>query len=109
MVSALQSLQSRIEASTGADRDLDEAIENILNGPSDNPPDYTANVVRCLELIKAKLPEWHWHIGRSATGLMPYVSLSKDKLNVSAEGTTVPLVLLTAIVKALIKQNPKQF
>ena len=107
MVSALQSLQARIEAGTGADRDLDAAIENSLIGPSENPPEYTANVDRCLELIQAKLPNWHWHIGRSATGLMPYVSLSHGKLMVSAEGTTVPLVLLTAIVKALIKQNQK--
>ena len=107
MLSALQSLQVRIESAKGADRDLDAEIEIILNGPSDDPPDYTASVDRCLDLLHAKLPNWHWHLGRDATGLMPYASISHDKLIASADGTTVPLVVLTAIIKALIEQNQK--
>ena len=105
MLSALQSLQVRIESAKGADRDLDAEIEIILNGPSDDPPDYTASVDRCLDLLHAKLPNWHWHLGRDVVGMMPYANLSNGKKTVSAEGTTVPLVLLTTIVKALISQK----
>ena len=103
----MQSLQVHIASARGADRDLDAEIEKVLNGQSQNAPDYTASVDRCLDLLHAKLPNWHWHLGRDATGLMPYASISHDKLIASADGTTVPLVLLTAIIKALIEQNQK--
>ncbi len=35
---------------------------------------------------------------------MPYASLSNGETTVSADGTTVPLVLLAAIVKALQRE-----
>lgn len=100
---ALASLLSHIEAATGADRTLDAAIEQALRGPSKHPPDYTASVDHCLELLHDLLPDWHWHIGRGARGILPYVSLSKGEVTVSAGGVTVPLVLLAAIVMALRK------
>jgi len=58
-----------------------------------------------LELLHAILPNWHWHLGRGANGVMPYASLSNGKMTVSADGTTVPQVLLAAIIKALIEQE----
>ena len=108
MLSSLKSLQARIESAKGADRDLDADIERILVGPSDDAPDYTASVDRCLELLHAILPNWHWHLGRCVTGVMPYVSLSNDKMTVSADGTTVPQVILTAITKVLTEQERSQ-
>jgi len=101
----MQSLQVHIASARGADRDLDAEIEKVLNGQSQNAPDYTASVDRCLDLLHAKLPNWHWHLGRDVVGMMPYANLSNGKKTVSAEGTTVPLVLLTTIVKALISQK----
>jgi hypothetical protein len=105
---ALTSLLRRIEAATGADRALDAAIEQALapphaEGRSEAPPDYTASIDRCLDLVHALLPHWHWHIGRGARGILPYASLSNGRVTVTADGTTVPQVLLAAIVKALQK------
>ncbi|MCK4868979.1 MAG: hypothetical protein KAT39_13080 [Alphaproteobacteria bacterium] len=110
-VPVLAALLDRIEAATGADRAIDAAIEQALRGPAPKhaegraqaPPDYTASVDHCLDLLHALLPSWHWHLGRGARGIMPYASLSKGRATVSAGGTTVPLVLLAAIVKALQK------
>ena len=101
---ALASLLDRIEGAVGADRTLDAAIEQALKGPAEEPPDYTASVDHCLELLHALLPNWHWHIGRGSRGIMPYASLSKGEVTVSADGITVPLVLLAAIVMALRKE-----
>ncbi len=108
MLSSLHSLKQRIESGNGADRDLDADIEKILCGPSDHPPDYTASVDRCLELLHGVLPNWHWHLGRGATGMMPYATLSKGRTSVSADGTTVPQVLLAVIVRALIEQRRRK-
>jgi hypothetical protein len=105
MLSSLQSLQNRIEAGKGADRDLDADIEKVLRGSSGDAPDYTASVDRCLELLQEVLPDWQWHLGRGAAGMLPYVSLSKGRITVSADGTTVPQVLLAAIIKALSAQE----
>lgn len=105
----LASLLDRIEAATGADRALDAAVNRALapihaeNGTQD-PPDYTASVDRCLDLLHELLPDWHWHLGRGARGIMPYASLSNGEVTISADGTTVPQVLLAAIVKALQRE-----
>ncbi len=101
---ALASLLSHIEAATGADRALDAAIEQALRGRAQDPPAYTASVDHCLDLAHELLPNWHWHIGRGARGIMPYASLSKGEVTVTADGVTVPLVLLAAIVMALRKE-----
>jgi len=109
----LSSLQQRIEAATGADRDLDADIDRLIrrvvNDPPDADPDptpdaipaYTASVDQCLELLHVVLPDWHWHIGRDASGVFPYAALSKGKTVISADGTSVPLVLLTAMIRAV--------
>ena len=102
---ALASLLSHIEGAVGADRTLDAAIERTLRGRAQDPPDYTASVDHCLELLHELLPNWHWHIGRGSRGIMPYASLSREEVIVSADGITVPLVLLAAIVMALQKET----
>lgn len=105
---ALSLLLDRIERARGADRALDADLAKILLDASDRAadeaPDYTESVDRCLELLHALLPDWHWHLGRDALGVFPYASLSKGKVVVRADGTTVPLVLLEVIVKALIAE-----
>lgn len=101
----LQNLQTRIDAASGADRDLDADIETALHGAADEAPSYTASVDRCLDLLHAYLPDWHWHLGRGASGVMPYASLTKGRKTVTADGVTVPLVLLSAIFKALLQQH----
>ncbi|MBC8338015.1 MAG: hypothetical protein ISR51_00975 [Rhodospirillales bacterium] len=106
--SALQTLQDRIETATGTDRALDADIEHILLGPSEDAPNYTGSVERCMDLLHAVLPDWHWHLGRDATGMMPFARLSKGNMTVSADGTTVPLVLLAATIKALREQEQRQ-
>ncbi len=108
MASSLQSLEDRIQSANGADRDLDADIEHALRGPSDAPPDYTASIDRCLDLFHEVLPNWHWHLGRGAAGVMPYASLSNDRTTVQADGATVPQVLLLAIVKALREQERRK-
>jgi len=101
---ALASLLSHIKGAVGADRALDAAIEQTLRGLAKDPPDYTASVDHCLDLLHDVLPDWHWHLGRGARGIMPYASLSKGRDTVSAGGITVPLVLLAGIVMALQKE-----
>ena len=103
MHSSLRLLQDRIESATGADRDLDAEIARTLGETDGNALDYTASVDRCLDLLHTRLPAWHWHLGRGPSGMLPYASLTKGKTTVSADGTTVPLVLLAVIIKALAR------
>jgi len=100
----LKNLLTAIETASGADPRLDAKIDNILRNSKEPGPAYTASVDSCLELIHDVLPDWHWHVGRGAGGVMPYASLSKGNLKVVADGVTVPLVILAATVKALSLQ-----
>ncbi|NQV54605.1 MAG: hypothetical protein HQ503_01995 [Rhodospirillales bacterium] len=105
MPSSLRSLLARIDAATGADPELDADIEKNLRGQSDRTPNYTSSVDRCLELLHTTLPDWHWHLGRNASGQFPYATLTNGNISVSADNTTVPLVLLAVILQALIEQR----
>ena len=78
----LSSLLDRIETAKGTDRALDADIEEVLCGRSSDAPRYTGSIDRCLELFHEILPGWHWHIGRDATGVFPYVALSKGQITV---------------------------
>ena len=101
----LEDLLQRIEAATGADPALDGDIAALLADSVEAVPAYTASVDACLTLMHAVLPRWHWHLGHDASGVFPYASLSKGRRRVSAKGTTVPLVLLSAIVRALLSKK----
>ena len=103
----LSSLLGRLEMAKGSDRPLDAVIEEELRGRTGKAPAYTGSIDQCLELLHDILPNWHWHIGRDASGVFPYVTLSKGQTTARANGVTVPLVLLTAIIKALIEQEHK--
>ena len=53
MSDALAKLQARLDAATGSDRQLDEALARELDGAQGGtPPDFTGSVDRSLELIR---------------------------------------------------------
>jgi len=104
---SLDHLLERLRAATGSDVDLDAEVSLVLLGSPDRAPGYTSSVDACLDLLQGVLPGWHWHVGHGANGIFPYATLSKGKTVVEANGTTVPLVLLLAIVKALRTQRGK--
>ena len=96
-----------VARATGADRDLDALIRDAVYGnESDDSPEYTASVDACLDLLRAVLPGWHWHVGHGASGVMPYASLSRDDDRFEAEAATVPLALLNVTLQALRKAGP---
>lgn len=100
----LESLLTRLERADGHDEALDQMIAQALAGLRDETPtpDYTASVERCLDLLHKLLPQWRWHVGYSANGVMPYVVLMNGVQRVEAEAPTVPLALLRAIAKATL-------
>jgi len=105
MATDLEDLLEKIEAATGAETPLDREIAALLTDGSETVPAYTASVDACLALLHTLLPHWHWHLGHDASGIFPYASLSKGRRRVSAKVTTVPLVLLSAIVRALLAER----
>jgi hypothetical protein len=101
MSDELQALQQRVEAATGSDRELDRELARLLGGgASAAPPDYTASVDRCIDLVHRVLPGWTWHVGWDATGVLPYATLHRDSKLVQASAPTVPLALLKALIRA---------
>lgn len=99
---ALKSLLTRLAAANGRDHELDSAIaehlDNLSGGAS--VPAYTASVDRCLELLRHCLPDWHWHLGYGASGVLPYAVVARDDERFEAAAATVPLALLLAIAQA---------
>lgn len=110
----LQRLEAQIKQATGRDTNLDRAIFRVLAAGKhpESAPAYTASVDSCIALIGDVLPDWHWHVGYGARGIMPYAALdnanapdddTKSRFEVSAP--TVPLALLRAAVLALASQS----
>lgn len=87
-----------VESATGADPALDAEIARAFGV---EPREYTASVDAALDLMHRMLPHWHWHIGRGASGATVYATLSHGHKTVTAEGTTVPLVVLAAVMKGM--------
>ena len=115
MRTKLKTLEIRISASTGSDRELDQLVATTLVGKSGRAADYSSSVDACLALIAAILPEWHWHVGHGSNGVLPYAALYKGtpsdsdvQMRVESGAPTVPLALLHAIVKALIADQDRQ-
>lgn len=104
----LEDLESLIDGATGPSDRLDREIAAVIEGSDGNSriPAYTASVDECIALVKNTLPEWHWHLGHGPMGIVPYASMSRDdkdanEILVQASAPTVPLALLSALVKAL--------
>lgn len=101
MSDGLRALEVRLQAATGSDRELDDALARLLAPQrAAAPPDYTASVDRCVELVHEALPGWSWHVGWDATGVLPYATLHREGRLVEASAPTVPLALLRAVLKA---------
>ena len=97
----LRELGARLWAATGSDRGLDGAVARLLEPDrAAAPPDYTASVDRCVELIQRVLPGWSWHVGWDAAGVLPYARLHRAERLVAASAPTVPLALLRAVLEA---------
>ena len=104
MDTSLDELLAQLEAATGRDRQLDAALALAFAG-GEPPPDYTASIDRCLELVHAVLPGWAWHVGWNATGVLPYATLHGPDRVTAASAGTVPLALLKALVKGKASQG----
>lgn len=107
MASELTSLLDRLRSATGSDRTLDAQIAELVPGiaPGDDVPDYTASVDRCLELIHEVLPGWGWHVGYGPSGVIPYATVKHSANRHEASAPTVPLALLSALLKAKIHET----
>ena len=100
MTGKIAALRARVEAASGADRALDAEIAACF-GVAGPPPDYSASVDRCLELIHGHLAGWAWHVGWNASGVLPYATLHRGDHLLAAAAPTVPLALLRALLHAL--------
>jgi hypothetical protein len=101
MTSELEALGERVAAATGSDRELDRELARLLIGDASMPPpDYTASVERCIDLVHLVLPGWAWHVGWNASGVLPYATLHQGQQRVEASAPTVPLALLRALLRA---------
>lgn len=109
----LPKLLDLLASAKGSDRELDQAIADILDHSTSPAPEYIASVLECIRLLARALPDWHWHIGYGARGIMPYVTLSNlvgdvdgpTRQRVEVTAPTVPLALLRAAVEALMASN----
>lgn len=105
MTTELEALSRRIEAATGSDCDLDAELSRVLGGgTAANIVDYTASVDRTVDLVRAVLPGWGWHVGWNASGILPYATLRHGERRVTAAAATVPLALLRALMRAIREQ-----
>jgi hypothetical protein len=94
-------LEAELKTATGSDRALDRELALLLDPErAATPPDYTASVDRCIELVHLALPGWSWHVGWDAAGILPYATLHRGERLVEAAAPTVPLALLRALLKA---------
>ena len=105
MADKFAKLLERVQAATGADRRLDSDIANCFEaepGERRNPPGYTSSTDLCIDLVKRVLPGWHWHVGYGPKGVLPYASLYTERLHYEAIAGTVPLALLSALLRARV-------
>jgi hypothetical protein len=101
----LARLRDRLERAAGSDRELDRELARLLGPGGDEPPDYTASVDHAIELIRGTLPAWRWHVGWSASGVVPYATVSRPGLVIEAVAPTIPLALLKALVRGALVET----
>lgn len=112
MHSELTNLLERVLAATGSDAQLDARIAALVAGLGSDQeiPAYTGSVDRCLELIHQALPGWGWHVGYGPRGVIPYATVTHSTSRHEASAPTVPLALLTALLRAKVSEsgNPRR-
>jgi hypothetical protein len=108
----LARLLARLQQATGSDRDLDRAIQSVLE-PTDrasqatSAPAYTGSIPLCFSLVRRYLPDWILHLGYGVRGIFPYAALSeRTGKRFEATAPTVPLAVLRALVKTLEARIP---
>jgi len=128
-MSALSELLERIEKAEGGSPDLDYAVCNALGYTSPPARPYRCDVTRSIDsavaLVEWKLPGWMWlhtatNDGRSATSLddwrvvlFPFSERQaaiKDRRGmnfdtVKSKAATMPLALLSALLRSLIDRE----
>jgi len=91
-------LTTLLDSTTGASKPLDKALSDTLKVPL---RDYSSSVDACLELIHERLPKAHWHVGRAEDGVSVFATLVEGDHREEAMRVTVPLALLTVLMKFL--------
>lgn len=118
----LTDLLARLEATEGADRELDRTTDNwrmdhemALSGHTSMSllaPPYTASLDASLGLVKRVLPGVLWRVGsldeRAHARLASYGPDGHATLLVNTHATTPALALLCALLKAIIAQEPSK-
>ena len=89
-------LKGLMAKATGPPSELDRAVAEALAVPV---REYSASVDACLWLIHDLLPNTRWHVGRADDGVSIYATLTKGQHHAECTNVTVPLALLTVIVK----------
>lgn len=89
-------LVQRLNAATGGDPALDRLVADFFSQPLSS---YTESVESCRALLCAVAPGWRLHVGYGVGGILPYARLSQGEQRVEAEGPSVPLAVLRALIK----------
>ena len=113
-VSDLKELLKQIEASTGADRELDLNLYYALELNKPAPlPHYTSSIDAAVALVQKMLPMSVWSIYNSdpkclTTGGSAFIYADSDDDDAfRAAGASPALALLAAMLRALIKKEER--
>lgn len=111
----LRQLLERVRQAKGSDPGLDAEIAARLglrgntatSRPSGNQqtspsPAFTSSIDDCLDLVRRMRPDWAWHIGWDAEGVLPYVTLLRCGTRFEARAATVPLAILDVLLQVEI-------
>lgn len=100
-------LSARLQRASGSDRDLDRAIQRVLEPcgralDSSPAPAYSGSVPLCMALVRRCVPDWRLHLGYGVRGIFPYAALShRSGERFEASAPTVPLAILRALAGTL--------
>jgi hypothetical protein len=117
----LKDLLARVEAATGQDRELDDALEDAFGGPHgirSGPAPLTSSIDAAVALVECLMPEWSWEVERvkedafsseveeirKKTTAAALAILSKQGHVFTAAHSSAPLAILGAMLKAKIAE-----
>jgi hypothetical protein len=125
--SKLKELLERVEKATGPDRDIDFDLAELLDefafvptfgmagnwykrpvqyGLTTDVPAYTASIDAAVALVGKVLPGWSWVVGRNDTDSEHMCIMGDSPQNeFESEGSSPPLAILAAMLRALIAIN----
>lgn len=100
MNAAAAELDRLLTAATGADPAIDRAVAALFGDEIGAARGWSGSVEECVRLLHRVLPGWSWHVGWAPSGVVPYARLRRGEERISAEGPSVPIALLRAILAA---------